>query len=465
MEEPPPSYSAAIAKDPLPLIAPYIEKRDLYNVSLVCRSWHREFSEYLWQRPEVFWNLGDRSALSNTSLPPHPPSISYMKLTFIKAHFTLYLTTLLQTPSSRATTHLSLRAVTPTLYTAFPKHWLQTLLQRLPHLRSLDLSSWPLFDHAACCAVSHPSNLRSLTAKWCANVTVGGLVNLLGHLPCLEEVDFSGTKVAGATAVVTAMAGLPLVKVFVGNVGITDASLEILAKGLGLRVREVDVGCDGVNTGRVGDGGVEALLGYCFAPPVYDTTVTATATSTAVAATGLTKVGISGNKISSRSAQMLLRTTRLASLDIGPIESIDGIMATVRIYAVWNLDYLRIDWRVVLDPAFVSVGRLVLVNVPEFASPRAAQAIAGVVGTERLKMLELEMEVGDGSGDFSFFEEEAGGREREEKGDVDVLSLVAKRKREIRWRGRVRVIKDLAGGESTERGVSGEMWGVVREGV
>lgn len=77
MEEPPPSYSAAIAKDPLPLIAPYIEKRDLYSVSLVCRSWHREFSEYLWQRPEVFWNLGDRSALSNPSLPPSPLHIIY----------------------------------------------------------------------------------------------------------------------------------------------------------------------------------------------------------------------------------------------------------------------------------------------------------------------------------------------------------------------------------------------------
>jgi len=297
-------------------------------------------------------------------------------------------------------------------------------------------------------------------------VTVGGLVNLLRHLPSLEEVDFSGTKVAAATVVVMAMAGLPLVRVFVRNVGITDAALEILAKGLGLRVRELDVGCDGASAGRVGDKGVEALLGYCFAPPVYDTTVTDNAAPIAAAAvTGLTKVGISGNKISSRSVQMLLRTTRLASLDIGPLESIDGIMATVKIYAVSNLDYLRIDWRVVLDPAFVSVGRLVLVNVPAFASPRAARAIAGVVGVERLKMLELEMEVGDGSGDFSFFEEEAGGREKEEKGDVDVLSLVAKRKREIGWRGRVRVIKDLAGGESTERGVSGEMWGVVREGV
>lgn len=71
----------------------------------------------------------------------------------------------------------------------------------------------------------------------------------------------------------------------------------------------------------------------------------------------------------------------------------------------------------------------------------------------------------DGTGDFSFFEEEAGGREREEKGDAGVLSLVAKRKREIRWRGKVRVIQELAGGESTERGASGGAWGVVREGV
>ena len=100
---------------------------------------------------------------------------------------------------------------------------------------------------------------------------------------------------------------------------------------------------------------------------MYDISATATATSATAAVAGLTKVGISRNKISSRSAQMLLRTTRLASLDIGPLESTDGIMTTVRIYAVWNLDYLRIDWRVVLDPAFVSVGRLVLVNVPEFA--------------------------------------------------------------------------------------------------
>ncbi|CAZ84862.1 unnamed protein product [Tuber melanosporum] len=162
---------------------------------------------------------------------------------------------------------------------------------------------------------------------------------------------------------------------------------------------------------------------------------------------------------------MLLRTTRLASLDVGPLESVDGIMATVKIYAVANLDYLRIDWRVVLDPAFVGVGRLVLVNVPTFASPRAARGIAAVVGAEGVRVLELEMEVGDGSGDFSFFDDEAGGREKEERGNVDVLSSVAKRKREIGWRGKVRVVRDLAGGESTERGVSGEMWGVVREGV
>ncbi|CUS09988.1 unnamed protein product [Tuber aestivum] len=375
----------------------------------------------------------------------------------------MYLTTLLQTPSSRATTHLSLRTVTPTLYTAFPKHWLETLLQRLPRLRSLDLSSWPLLDHAACCAVSRPSNLRSLTARGCANLTVGGLVNLLEHLPCLEEVDFCGTKVAAATAVVAAMAGLPLVRVLARDVGLADGALEVLAKGLGTRVREVDVGCDGVNAGRVGERGVEALLGYCFAPPVYDT---AAVGATAGAAAGLTKVGVSGNKLSSRSVQTLLRTTRLTSLDVGPLESVDGIMAAVRIYAAANLDYLRIDWRVVLDPAFLGVGKLVLVNVPAFASPRAARGIAGVVGTEGVRVLELEMEVGDdGSGDFSFFEEEAGGREREERGDVDVLSSVAKRKREIGWRGRVRVVRDLAGGESTERGVSGEMWGVVREGV
>ncbi|PWW72675.1 hypothetical protein C7212DRAFT_226257 [Tuber magnatum] len=230
-----------------------------------------------------------------------------------------------------------------------------------------------------------------------------------------------------------------------------------------MRVKEVDVGCGGVGAGRVGERGVEALLGYCFAPPVYDTTA---AGAIAGVVTGLTKVGVSGNKISSRSVQTLLRTTRLASLDVGPLESVDGIMATVRIYSIANLDYLRIDWRVVLDPAFVGVGRLVLVNVPSFASPRAARGIAGVVGTEGVRVLELEMEVGDdGSGDFSFFEEEAGGREREERGDVNVLSSVAKRKREIGWRGRVRVVRDLAGGESTERGVSGEMWGVVREGV
>ncbi|KAG0132152.1 hypothetical protein HOY82DRAFT_305336 [Tuber indicum] len=78
-ELPPPSYPAATGKDPLPLIAPYVAKRDLYSASLVCKSWHREFSEHLWQRPEVFWNLGDRSALTNFSskrISPYtsPPS-------------------------------------------------------------------------------------------------------------------------------------------------------------------------------------------------------------------------------------------------------------------------------------------------------------------------------------------------------------------------------------------------------
>lgn len=145
---------------------------------------------------------------------------------------------------------------------------------------------------------------------------------------------------------------------------------------------------------------------------------------------------------------------------------------------------------------------LVLCAVPEVASSRLTTAIvgvlAGLVGSG-VEVVELEMDDGavgggvgmyssssgvDGSvavvGDFSFFsgdpgEGEGGSSWLGEGGggggrEVNVVEVVGAYRKMCRdagtgWEGKVRVVRDLGGRGSIERGIGGERWGVVKEGV
>jgi len=51
MEEIPPSYESATARDAWTIIAHYIPSSDLCAASLVCRRWHEIFMPFLWGNP------------------------------------------------------------------------------------------------------------------------------------------------------------------------------------------------------------------------------------------------------------------------------------------------------------------------------------------------------------------------------------------------------------------------------
>jgi hypothetical protein len=84
-----PTYEAAIARNPLPLIAPYLCPKDLFSATLVSHRWHAAFSEELWRAPDRLWEIGDQPVLSihssilftlkapltkqHSEIPPLPP--------------------------------------------------------------------------------------------------------------------------------------------------------------------------------------------------------------------------------------------------------------------------------------------------------------------------------------------------------------------------------------------------------
>lgn len=51
MEDVPPSYESATARDAWAIIAQYIPSSDLCAASLVCRRWHQLFLPFLWGDP------------------------------------------------------------------------------------------------------------------------------------------------------------------------------------------------------------------------------------------------------------------------------------------------------------------------------------------------------------------------------------------------------------------------------
>ena len=51
MENIPPSYEAAVARDPWQLVAPYISSTSLCALTRVNRALHKQFSPFLWGNP------------------------------------------------------------------------------------------------------------------------------------------------------------------------------------------------------------------------------------------------------------------------------------------------------------------------------------------------------------------------------------------------------------------------------
>ncbi|RPB20494.1 hypothetical protein L211DRAFT_870674 [Terfezia boudieri ATCC MYA-4762] len=381
-----PSYQAATARDPLSLIAPYIRKEDLLRASLVCRRWHIVFSRALWTSPEVFWEMGDRNTLSTASFN----SIEMGFYAIPEVHNT-------------ASPHVP------------------------PHNNSLH------------------NNPQPVIPKGCHNLTAVGLEGFLRiGWPQLEVLDLSSSNGAAQAKPISAIANEALLpslnKLVLGYLELQDGLVEILAKGLGTRITELDI-----RGNLVSDVGIQWLLNYCFLPPEYevgDRIVLGQLNyavppplprehSGTVKRKGLTRIMVSKNsKVSWTAVENLIKTTRLESFDCGMIPDFDTLAANSRkrlplpilsMYAHKNLHTLRIDFRIIAPmaskverlPTTTPVGdaelylkptmlpnlrRLILCGVPYYtpASFRVMDDLKQFL--DDLADAEVEAEIRDGKG-------------------------------------------------------------------
>lgn len=506
-----PTYEAATNRDPLTLIAPYARRADLFSASLVSRQWREAFMKEIWEHPDRLWELGDRPVLSTYCILPPPPKVIYLYIYIIHANptspaakFLLFLRTLSTTPHARPHARsLSLAGVQASIYSTLPAKWLSQVFLRLPDLQCLALSSFPFFDHSSLSAISPPAhaNLQTLYATACTNTSASSLTHLLSLLPHLVNLDLSGTNGAAHPSTLSLIATqLPLLRCLsLRELKLDDAALSTVIRGLGTRLRKLDVAAN-----LLTDATVAQLLDWSFAPPEYYThtsTCPTTESPDVGASRGLTHLRIAANGISSRGVQELLKSTRLETLDVGAGPT-HGVAPALALYAWNNLATLRIGCSIVLHGlrpgGLKALRNLVLCKVPVAAQRRFTEALVALVrGLEQtgVEVLELEMETGaagedigmyssSGGGaaaaDFSFFsgdprEGEGGSSWMGEGGadgggEVDVVEAVGafrKRCRETKsgWGGKIRVVRDLGGRGSIERGIGGERWGVVREGV
>lgn len=424
-------------------------------------------------------------------LPPADPPL--------KAKFLLFLRTLSTTADAREhARELSLKNVRLSVYSQLPSKWLAQVLLRLPGLQSLALSAFPLFDHAALLAVAPHSHtgLLTLCATACTNTTAPALTHLLARLPYLVNLDLSGTSGASHPSVLAHIATLRCLRCLsLRSLRIDDAALAPLVRGLGTQLWKLDLGGNLLTDKTVG-----LLLDWSFAPPEYYTHTSACDDDAAPPpppSSGLSHLRISANRISATGVQRLLKSTRLETLDVGAgsKDGVAGVAAALETYAWRNLRTLRVDSAIVFQgdwPSRVGALRtLVLCAVPVAASRRFADTLLGMMAAlenSGVDVLEMEMDnvaVGlysSSSGavgaraDFSFFSgnpEEGEGSsswmgEGTDEAEVDVLTQVAEYRKRCRdtgsgWKGKVRVVKDLGGRGSIERGIGDESWGIVRE--
>lgn len=60
-----PSYEAAIDRDPLPIIARYVESPSTLTSAIrVNRNWRNAFMGKLWSEPHRYWGLGSKDEMS-----------------------------------------------------------------------------------------------------------------------------------------------------------------------------------------------------------------------------------------------------------------------------------------------------------------------------------------------------------------------------------------------------------------
>lgn len=151
--------------------------------------------------------------------------------------------------------------------------WLKDLLDYLPCLQSLMVSSLPFFDHNATVPLKLPSNpeqareypsynLRLLLAEKEPNTTSIGLAHALSRFPALIYVDLSYTSSARDHVVLSILGDLAELQVLkLRGIGLKDADAEFLANAIGTRVRLLDL-----RDNFLTDMAVRSLMQACFMP-------------------------------------------------------------------------------------------------------------------------------------------------------------------------------------------------------
>ncbi|TGZ76843.1 hypothetical protein EX30DRAFT_375163 [Ascodesmis nigricans] len=464
-----PTYATAITRNPLPLLFPYLPPSSIFPLLLTSKAHYNSLLPLLYDSPHTFFHLGSRTPFKS---------------------LLLFLRTLSTTPHPIPwTRHLSLRTTSPNLYSHLPPTWLHDLLTQLPNLETLDLGNFPLLDHTALHSITTPhQTLHTLNLSSITTLTSPALSHLLLHLPSLRDLNLSSTPSAASPTVFTALSNLR----YLDTLALQNLELTCTTPGFlsllqtkGTSLRSLDLRRNLLTAPLIG-----TLTAFCVAPPAYDG-----ALENEPVERGLTHLRICGNALGAEAVGGVVRTGRLVTLDVGRqygggeremVQMGIQLVPVLAVYAFSTLRTLRIQANAVMVEGGMKRGvlrrleTLVLCDTPYWApGDQTARLVTFLCPDtdprDRVKVVELEMagEEGEGStggggaGGFSFFDDEDVQEEREER--MEMLEEVRKARRLEAGRGgeriRVRVVRDLAGGEGREVGCEGERWGVVREGV
>jgi hypothetical protein len=153
-------------------------------------------------------------------------------------------------PDVRRLAHtLQLPPAQPEFYGGPQAGWLRNILDYLPCLQALIVSSLSFFDHQALQA-NHPGSrsyphqtkydLRLLIASHCENTTPGSLATSLSYFPDLMYLDLSSTQGSRNPVVLSEIGRLAQLSVLkMRNCGLRDGDIKLL--NFSIRLRSLDL--------------------------------------------------------------------------------------------------------------------------------------------------------------------------------------------------------------------------------
>lgn len=251
-EAPPPTYEASTSRQWLSQVAPYIGGRDLAQAVRVCKVWNQLLLPFL---------CGDPSA----HFPSDAQAAQRAFLEFRQALSKNRFSTRSLTHTIRLSSAFSRADYRPSIT------WLRQVIEGLPELQSLVLSSTSFLDYEALAALSHRPGLESLhhlkliSLTSCQNVTTAGLLNLLAVPAELLYLDLSGTRAARDARVFARLGTFTGLKVLkVANIAMGDDLATNLFSAIGKKVYYLDIANNNLT-----DRSIETLAPLCLKEPLH----------------------------------------------------------------------------------------------------------------------------------------------------------------------------------------------------